>query len=153
MSIEQSVKELISKPIMELGYTSVSVSYKRESGVNFLRVTVDKDDVVSLEDIIKVNDLISPLLDKADLINDEYMLDVTSLGAEKPIDVSRLEKYVGKYVNVHLTNPYKGENILEGDLTSVTCDTVTIEFRVKTRVIKAEVPYKDIDNARLAIKF
>lgn len=153
MGIEKQVLELIEKPINELGYINVSVSFVRESGTSYLRVLIDKDEVISLDDIIAVNDLISPMLDKADLIPGAYVLDVSSYGAEKKIDVNNLEKYVGKYVNIHLSNPYKGENYLEGDLIEVTKDSVTLSYKVKTRVINAIINRKDIDKARLAIKF
>lgn len=153
MSIEKEVTSLIEKPIKDLGYDEVSVSLVRENGVMYLRVLIDKDDAISLDDIIKVNDLISPLLDEADLIKSEYYLDVSSYGAEKPIKVERLEKYIGKYINIHLTNPYKGENYLEGTLEEVSIDKLVISFREKTRLIKAEVSRKDVDKARLAIKF
>lgn len=153
MSIEKEVTSLIEKPIKDLGYDEVSVSLVRENGVMYLRVLIDKDDAISLDDIIKVNDLISPLLDEADLIKSEYYLDVSSYGAEKPIKVERLEKYIGKYINIHLTNPYKGENYIEGTLEEVSLDKLVISFREKTRLIKAEVNKKDVDKARLAIKF
>jgi ribosome maturation factor RimP len=153
MGIEESVKNLIEKPILALGYTEVSVKYVKEFGTQYLRILVDRDDVIDLEDIVKVNDLVSPLLDEADLIQNEYVLDVTSFGAEKPIKVENLEKYVGKYVNVHLSNPYKGLNNLEGDLENVTEKEVTIVYKEKTRVIKAVINRQDIDKARLAIKF
>ncbi|MCR5332926.1 MAG: ribosome maturation factor RimP [Bacilli bacterium] len=153
MGIEKQVLELIEKPINELGYINVSVSFVRESGTSYLRVLIDKDEVISLDDIIAVNDLISPMLDKADLIPGAYVLDVSSYGAEKKIDVNNLEKYVGKYVNIHLSNPYKGENYLEGDLIEVTKDSVTLSYKVKTRVTNAIINRKDIDKARLAIKF
>ena len=125
MSIEQSVLNLIEKPIKALGYDKIEVKYVKEFGTQYLRVLVDKDDAIDLEDIIKVNDLVSPLLDEADLISTEYVLDVTSFGAEKPIDVDKLEKYIGKYINIHLSNPYKGLNNLEGDLEEVTPEEVT----------------------------
>ncbi len=153
MNIEKQILELIEKPINELGYENVSVSYKRENGTNYLRVLIDKDDVISLDDIVRVNDLISPMLDSEDLIDEAYILDVSTYGAEKSIDVNKLEKYVGKYVRVHLTNPYKGENYLEGSLDSVSSDIVSLTFRVKSRLVKAELNRKDIDKARLAIKF
>ena len=92
MGIEESVKNLIEKPILALGYTEVSVKYVKEFGTQYLRILVDRDDVIDLEDIVKVNDLVSPLLDEADLIQNEYVLDVTSFGAEKPIKVENLEK-------------------------------------------------------------
>lgn len=153
MNIEKSVLELIKGPILALGYSDVAVTYKKEMGAFYLRVMIDKEEVISLEEIIAVNDLVSPLLDKADLIQNEYVLDVTSFGAEKPIKVENLEKYVGKYVHLHLSHPYKGENILEGDLDEVNSDIVKLSFRVKTRLIKVEIPRQDIDDARLAIKF
>lgn len=153
MSLEDNVLNLIEKPIKDMGYTKVYVNYLRESGTNYLRVTIDKNDVISLEDIVKVNDVISPILDKADLIQSNYVLDVTSLGAEKPIEINELDQYKGKYVHIHLSHPYKGENILEGDLESVSNDTIVLAYKEKTRLIKAEISRKDIDKARLAIKF
>ncbi len=153
MGIENEVLNLIEKPINDLGYINVSVSFTSEAGSRYLRVLIDKDDVVSLDDIVKVNDLISPIIDKADLIQGAYILDVSSYGAEKKIDITKLDKYVGKYVNVHLSHPYKGENYLEGTLKSVNEGKVIISFREKTRLIKAEVSESDIDKARLAIKF
>lgn len=153
MTLEETVKNLIEKPIKALGYDAVEVKYVKEFGTQYLRVLVDKDDVVDLEDIVKVNDLVSPILDEADLIQNEYVLDVTSFGAEKPIDVSKLEKYVSKYVNLHLSNPYKGENILEGDLVSVNEESVTLLVKIKARSKEIVLPRKDIDKARLAIKF
>lgn len=153
MSLENEILNLIEKPINELGYFNVSVSFTRENKNNYLRVLIDKDDPISLNDIIKVNDLISPLLDEKDLISEAYILDVSSYGVEKNIDVNNLQKYVGKYVNIHLTHPYKGENYLEGDLVEVKEDTVILNYRNKTRLISAEVEKKYIDKARLAIKF
>ena len=153
MGIEESVLKIIEKPIKALGYEDVQVKYVKEFGTQYLRVLVDKDDVIDLEDIVKVNDTISPILDEADLIQNEYVLDVTSFGAEKPINIANLEKYVGKYVNIHLSNPYKGLNILEGVLSSVTKNEVTLIYKEKARAKEAVLNRKDIDKARLAIKF
>lgn len=154
MTLESTVKNLIEKPIKALGYTEVEVKFVRESNTNYLRVMVDKDDeVIDLDDIVKVNDIVSPLLDEADLIKSNYVLDVTTFGAEKSIDVAKLEKYVGKYVNIHLTNPYKGLNIIAGTLESVDNDNVVISYKEKTRLIKCELVRNTIDKARLAIKF
>ena len=84
MNIEESVLNLIEKPLMALGYEKVEVKYVKEFGTFYLHVFLDKDDVIDLDDIVKANDLISPILDGADLIDNEYVLDVTSFGAEKP---------------------------------------------------------------------
>ena len=154
MTLESTVKNLIEKPIKALGYTEFDVKYVNEFGTNYLRIMVDKEDeVIDLEQIMKVNDIISPILDEADLIKNNYVLDVTTFGAEKKIDVAKLEKYVGRYINIHLTNPYKGLNIIEGTLESVDNDEVIISYKEKTRLIKCELVRNTIDKARLAIKF
>ena len=154
MTLESTVKNLIEKPLKALGYTEVEVKYVKEFGTQYLRVMVDKDDeVIDLDEIVKVNDIISPILDEADLIKTNYVLDVTTFGAEKPIDVAKLEKYVGRYINIHLTHPYKGLNIIEGTLESVDNDTIVISYKEKTRLIKCEIVRNTIDKARLAIKF
>ena len=154
MALESTVKNLIEKPIKALGYSEVEVKFVREFGTNYLRVMVDKDDeVIDLDEIVKVNDVVSPLLDEADLIKTNYVLDVTTFGAEKPIDVSKLEKYVGRYINIHLTHPFKGLNIIEGTLESATNDYVVMSYKEKTRVIKCEIARNTVDKARLAIKF
>ena len=154
MTLESTVKNLIEKPIMALGYTQVDVKFVREFGINYLRVMVDKDDeVIDLDQIMEVNDIVSPILDEADLIKTNYVLDVTTFGAEKKIDVSKLEKYVGRYINIHLSHPYKGLNIIEGTLESVTNDSIVISYKEKTRLIKCEIVRNTIDKARLAIKF
>ena len=154
MTLETTVKNLIEKPIKALGYSEVDVKFVKEFGTNYLRVMVDKEDeAIDLEQIMEVNDVVSPLLDEADLIKTNYVLDVTTFGAEKQIDVSKLEKYVGKYVNVHLSHPFKGLNIIEGTLESVDNDKVIISYKEKTRLIKCELVRNTIDKARLAIKF
>ena len=154
MKLESSIKNLIEKPLKALGYSEIDVKFVREFGTNYLRVMLDKDnEVISLDQIMEANDVISPILDEADLIKSNYVLDVTTFGAEKPIEVSKLEKYVGKYINIHLTNPYKGLNIIEGTLENVNGELVTISYKEKTRLIKCEIVRNTIDKARLAIKF
>ncbi len=153
MNVEKEIYSLIKDPIEKLGYTDFSVSLSRENGTLFLRIRIDKDEPITLDDIVLVNDSISPLLDKADLIEGEYMLDVSSFGAEKNIDVSRLDKYLNRYVNIHLTNPYKGDNYLQGTIEEINEDSLVLSYMEKTRKIKANIKRADIDKARLAIKF
>jgi len=154
MTLEATVLNLIEKPIKALGYSEVDVKFVNEFGTNYLRVMVDKDDeVIDLDQIMEVNDIVSPLLDEADLIKTNYVLDVTTFGAEKKIDITKLEKYVGRYINIHLSHPYKGLNIIEGTLESVDDDFVVISYKEKTRLIKCEIARNTIDKARLAIKF
>lgn len=147
------VQEILTGPLGEAGYEIVESVLVREKGGLTLRIVVDRVDPISLDDIIKVSDLINPILDEKDPIKEAYTLDISSLGAEKPIKLDKLQDYVGHYVNLHLSNPYKGLNTLEGDILSVGDETLTLEIRDKARKKSVEIRLKEIDKARLAIKF
>ena len=149
---ETQIKQLIEPTINKLGYSLESVSLKREKGDLFLQIVVDRFDPISLDDIVAISNEISPILDENDPIKDNYFLDVTSLGAEKPIKLEHLDKYINKYVNLHVINPIKGENYLEGNIDSVNDDILILSYKIKTRLVRVEIPRKDIDKARLAIK-
>ena len=150
---ETQIKQLIEPTINKLGYSLESISLKREKGDLLLQIVVDRFDPISLDDIVAISNEISPILDENDPIKDNYFLDVTSLGAEKPIKLEHLDKYINKYVNLHVINPIKGENYLEGNIDSVNDDTLILSYKIKTRLVRVEIPRKDIDKARLAIKF
>ena len=150
---ETQIKQLIEPTINKLGYSLESISLKREKGDLFLQIVVDRFDPISLDDIVAISNEISPILDENDPIKDNYFLDVTSLGAEKPIKLEHLDKYINKYVNLHVINPIKGENYLEGNIDSVNDDTLILSYKIKTRLVRVEIPSKNIYKARLAIKF
>ncbi len=147
------IKEGIEKKLAEISYTLHSIKSYNDKGGNVLEIVVDRDENIDLDDIVEVSNYLSTYLDEVITDDSPYTLDVSSLGAEKPIDLSKLDKYVGKYVNLHLSHPYKGENILEGDLKEVNENSITLTYKVKTRLIDAKIERKDVDRARLAIKF
>lgn len=77
--MEEKIKELIEKPINDVGYLLESVNYVKESGVNFLRIIIDKkNDYITVNDCVAVNEIIDPILDKMDLIDDSYIVDICS---------------------------------------------------------------------------
>lgn len=148
-----AVKEILSPVLEKEGYSLASVTLVRETDGLTLHVFIDRDEPISLDDIVLVSNIINPILDKEDPISSSYTLDVSSLGAEKPIGLEKLEKYIGSYVNLHLSNPYKGENALEGDLLEVKEEELTLGVREKSKTKKVILKRADIDKARLAIKF
>jgi ribosome maturation factor RimP len=146
-TVEMLIKELCASK----GYELYSFKYiAREKN---LEVVIDRDEPINLDDITVISQEISDLLDVHDFTPDAYTLNVSSLGAEKPIDIQKLEKYVGKYVNLHLSHPYKGLNILEGTILECDENNLTLTYKDKTRDIKVNLNRNDIDKARLAIKF
>ena len=147
---EKKIFDALNPCVTSLGYELVEVALSGNKNKT-LKVVVDRVTPISLEDIVTVSEKVGETLDELDPITDPYTLDVSSLGAEKPIDVSRLREYIGRYVNLHLVHPYKGENILEGTIVSIEEQTLTL--RIKEKASRKDVPLvlKDIDKARLAI--
>ena len=78
MDIEKKVSELIEKPINDLGYELKSVQYVNEDGVYFLRVIIDSNKIICVDDCVSVTKLIDPMLDDVDYIKDSYILDICS---------------------------------------------------------------------------
>ena len=78
MEIVEKVKKLLKDVIEENNYILDDVEYIIEGKVAFLRIYIDKDVFISIDDCVKVSNLINPILDEADLIEGNYMLDVCS---------------------------------------------------------------------------
>ena len=145
----KELKSLIEKRVNILGYELVELSY----GQDTLTIVVDKESEIDMNMIVDLTNNLNTYLDELNPFEKPYTLDLSSLGAEKPLMVERLSAYIGKYVNVHLVNPIKGENIYEGDLKMVDDDRIIITYRQKTRSIDLEILKSNIYKIRLAIKF
>ena len=78
MDIEEKVKLLIESEIEKLGYILSSVKYIKEDGNYYLRVVINKEGIIDIDDCICVTKLIDPMLDSVDYIKDSYILDVCS---------------------------------------------------------------------------
>lgn len=72
----ENVKKLLEPSINELGFKLDDVIYEKEGNLWFLRVIIDKETLVTVDDCVAVCKKINPILDEADLIKDSYILDV-----------------------------------------------------------------------------
>ena len=144
-----TLKQLLSAKVSEEGYELVSLSFASET----LSIVVDRTQDIDMDAIVSITNVLNAYLDELNPFEKAYTLDVSSLGAEKPLKVKRLNEYVGRFVHVHLINPIKGENIYEGDLNNVSDETIIITYRIKTRSMSVEIKKENISKVRLAIKF
>ena len=91
--IQTLIKELLAKE----NYTLYSFKYSEGKKSGSMEIVVDRDEDINIDDITDISNKISNLLDLHEFNNVPYTLDISSLGIEKPIDVSKLEKYLNKY--------------------------------------------------------
>ena len=101
-NIEKSVKQVVEPIINNLGYKVYDVIYEKEGQDNYLRIFIDKDKTIDLNDCEAVNNAITDVLDEKDLIKNQYMLEVSSPGLERRIrDDEQLKANINNLIEIH----------------------------------------------------
>ena len=135
------VTGLIKEAIENLGLMLWDVKFVKEGTSWYLRVFIDKDGGVDINDCTDVSRLIDPIIDEADPINVSYYLEVCSPGLERELTEDwHFEKYKGEKVSIKLIRPrdnkreFKGVLLSNGDGVTVQCDGEEITFDSKDLV-------------------
>ena len=128
-NIEEKVESLLKNKIEAIGYELYDVLYLKEGKNYILRIVIDNEEGISLEDCEKVNNEITDLLDEADYIKEQYFLEVSSPGIERTLRKDwQLKKYINSKVQINLFK--KDENGFKeylGFLRKIDDDFITIE--------------------------
>ena len=77
-SILSKVREIITEPMAALDITIDSVTWEREGKYNYLKIILDKSSGLDIDAIVEATNIINPILDEYDLIEEEYILDISS---------------------------------------------------------------------------
>ncbi|ULL17299.1 ribosome maturation factor RimP [Paenibacillus sp. H1-7] len=148
--IKPVVESLLQPFLDENHFELVDVEYVKEGSNWFLRVYVDKEGGIDIDDCGRISEFLSEKLDEKDPIPTAYFLEVSSPGAERPLKkVQDYYKAVGQHVFVTTYEPINGLKEFEGKLVSFDEQTVAVEVGKKTH----EIPYNKVASARLAIVF
>lgn len=76
--IEKQVEDLLKDEVEKLGVVIDSVKLEKEDNNLFLRIVIDRDEIIDIDKCVEVTNVINPLLDEADLIEESYILDVST---------------------------------------------------------------------------
>jgi len=126
-SIEERVENLIISKVEELGYNLYDVQYAKEGKDYFLRIFIDKEDGIDLNDCEKVNDGINDLLDEANYIKEQYFLEVSSPGIERVLRKDKhMQSAIEKEVEVNLFKPVNCKKQIIGFLKQFNDEKITI---------------------------
>jgi len=148
--IKTTVEEMVQPYLDEHGFELVDVEYVKEGSNWFLRVFVDKDGGIDIDDCGLISEYLSQKLDENDPIPTAYFLEVSSPGAERPLKKKEdVAKSVGKNVFVTVYEPINGLKEFEGKLESFDNEELVIQTVKKQYII----PYTKVASARLAIIF
>ncbi len=145
----EQLKELLAPVVEDLGYTLWGVQYLQGRGA-VLRLFIDHDDGINVDDCALVSHEVSGVLDVEDPIPGDYNLEVSSPGLDRPLfELSQFERYQGESVQLTLLAPVAGKLKLTATLVAVDGDTLVMELDGES----LRVPYSQVDRARLQPRF
>ena len=120
--VEKIVEELLENTALEL----VAVDYVKERGW-YLRVFIDKEGGVDLDDCQDLSRKLEELLDAQDIIKTSYILEVSSPGLDRELKKPRdFQREIGKDIDVSLFAPLDGKKVVTGPLSAYDGETINV---------------------------
>ena len=155
-TVVETVTALVKPILAEHNFYLYDMEFVKEGKSWYLRVYIDKDGGITLNDCAAVSDELSEALDNVepDPIPQAYFLEVSSPGAERPLrNEEDYERAVNDYIHVSLDQQINGKKVYEGTLTKLTDKELTLDYLDKTRHRQVVIDRSKVAQARLAIKF
>ncbi|AOV08236.1 ribosome maturation factor RimP [Sporosarcina ureilytica] len=153
--ITSVVEKLVQPIVNDLALELVDIEFVKEGNDWFLRVYVDTPEGdIDIDQCAHVSERLSEELDRTDPISQNYFLEVSSPGAERPLKKEEdFQNAIGQYVYIKTYAPIDGMKEFEGYLLSYGPEGAEVEIRIKTRKVTVLIEQKKIALARLAIDF
>lgn len=149
-SIVQSVTELIEPVVHDENLELVDVEYKKEGKNWYLRIYIDKDGGVSVEDCQKVSRQIEDMIQIDEIIHSAYILEVSSPGLDRPLKKEKdLLRSIGKKVSVTTYSPIDKQRNFVGIIKDFSNQTLSLDVNGKS----VAIPFEVIANTKLVIEF
>jgi ribosome maturation factor RimP len=150
MEIVDRVREILEIYLKEHGIELIDIIFRREGAGLVLRVVADTADGITVSECTGINKFLSEVLDREDVIQDRYTLEVSSPGLDRPIKTDRdFERSMGKELEFTTFEAIDGRKTHEGVLIGMDKDNVVLERDGVSTVI----PRIKIALARLKIDF
>ena len=149
-TVVAAVTSLIKPVLQELGLELVDVLYRRESSGWVLRLVIDKEGGVTLENCTAVSREVSHLLDIEDFIEQAYNLEVTSPGLDRPLkSTGDFQRFAGRKAKVTTREPIDGNHVFIGTIFKVEDEIIIMKVDRQ----ELRIPFSEIAKARLEIEF
>lgn len=135
-NIAETVWQGIQPVADELGLTIWDVEFLKEGARRILRVTIDHEDGITIEDCERMHRAIDPVLDEIDPIDTAYDLEVSSPGIERELRTdAHIDAYLGETVEVRFYAPFEGQKSLEAVLVGREGEDLLLEIGGQVRPI------------------
>ena len=148
---EQKLTDLVRPAVEETGKTLRGIEYISAGNNSVLRLYIDHENGINVDDCAEVSRQVGALLDVEDPISSEYSLEVSSPGIDCPLfELAHFQEVIGETINVRLSIPLNGRRKFKGPLVAIENDTVLI---VQVDSIDYELAISNVDKANLVAKF
>lgn len=149
--LETKIKKIIEPAIKERGVNLDNIELTRMGRKVFLRIFIDRQDRVTIDDCERVSRDIEALLDVEDPIPYSYTLEVSSPGLDRPLRWPEdFKRFLGKMARVITSRPIENQTFFVGEIIDAGDNEMVL---LLPRDRKVTIPYKDISRARLEVKF
>ena len=150
--ITEKVTKIVKPIVEEEGCILWDVEYVREAGNYYLRIFIDKEEGMSIDDCERVSRRIDPVLDEADPIPESYIFEVCSAGIERELKYPwHFESFIGSTVEIKTYSPIDGRKSLVGELEAYNSENGNVTLKIGEESIELEP--KQIAQARLYVEF
>ncbi len=148
MSLIHEIENVIKPPIEAKGCGLYEVSLVVERGEKYLRILLEKPGTrIDMNLIVELTRELSALLDQHPLLNERYILDVSSAGIDYTIDIEKLPRYIGSIIQIFIDPTKEGKPGIIGQLLRV--DDVTLTLSIKTKDSRIEQTFQTNDLTRV----
>jgi ribosome maturation factor RimP len=128
MEVTEQVSSLIASYLEENSIDLVEITYKREQGSMILRLLVDTAQGITINECEKLNNYLSEFLDKNDIVDEHYLLEVASPGLDRPITTDKdFKRVMGKELYISTYERIDAKKEHEGRLIGMDKESVIIE--------------------------
>lgn len=127
-SLEESVQKMVDDIIKNTDLELIDIEYVKEGPFKYLKVYLDKPDGITVDDTADVSRALNKKLDEVDLIKEQYFLEVSSPGVERPFKTEKdYQKNIGEKVEAKFFKPVEGKKSVIGTLIEKSEDCVVIQ--------------------------
>ena len=145
-ALVEQIAEMVKPIADELNYDIYHVEYVKENGELYLRIYIEKDGGVSLNDCEALSRRVSDVLDEKDPITDAYFLEVSSPGLNRTLFTEEhYKRFIGREVMVKFTKSVDGKKNIKGILKEVNEDSIVVEAENLMNIPKDKIKSANIE--------
>ncbi len=128
MANRQQLSDIIAPAVEAVGFEFVGLEYKPAGKHSMLRIFIDSEKGINVDDCAEVSQQVSAVMDVEDPINNEYRLEVSSPGADRPLfTIEHFSQFEGKEVSLKLNSGVNGRRKLKRKISLVKNEKINIE--------------------------